>query len=86
MASKEEELRAVVDRLIKVELSYSWKGGGDIPKDIPNIKEELSAARAAYEQTLDILFAGEHARRTLETSVVQERRRLPYVPRRKSPR
>jgi hypothetical protein len=47
----ERDIKRAVTRLIKAEISDSWKGGGD-PSDIPDIERELAEARAHSRNTM----------------------------------
>lgn len=55
MNKKRNRLKRVVSRLVKAELNYSWRGGGD-PANKPAIETERKRARAAYNQILNELF------------------------------
>lgn len=55
MGKERSRLKRIVSRLVKAELNYSWRGGGD-PAAKPAIEIERKRARAAYNQILNELF------------------------------
>lgn len=49
------KLQRAIRRLVRAEVNYSWKGGGD-PENIPYLTQELKLARKAVRAAIESLI------------------------------